>query len=57
MNDLFNMARQGCVACKGRDITDDVSSCLIESAIRPIIAEIGPRTVLNVVRARKEAKH
>jgi len=57
MNDLFYMARQGRVACEGHGITDDVSSWLIESAIRPIIAVIGPRTVLKVVRARKEAKH
>jgi hypothetical protein len=56
MNNLFFMAKQGRLASKGFDVMDDVSSLLLTSAIRSMIAISGPRMVLGEC-ARKEAKH
>ncbi len=56
MNNLFFTAKQGRLARKGFDVMDDAFSLYLSSAIRPMIAISGPRTVLGE-GARKEAKH
>lgn len=57
MNHLFYKAKQGRLACEGFGVTDDASSLHLESAIRPEVAILGPRTVLKGACARMEAKH
>ena len=57
MNNLFYMAKQGRLVCKGYGVMDDAFSLHLESAIRPLIVTSGPRTVRIGECARKEAKH